>query len=249
MRRETFHTPEPVELELRVVAGEVRVETSETAESTIELEGLNDAGRRAVEDARIELAGRRLEVAVEKRGFVIGFTIGRGPAVRVVASVPDGSSVDVKTVSADVAVDGRVAKADLKAVSGDVRIESVEGDLDLKSVSGDLFAGRVGGRLDANTVSGDVQVREVGRGARVKTVSGDQTIESVAEGEVRIQSVSGDVRVGIAPGASVWMDVRSVSGKTTSQLEPTDAPASDAERAVEVRGNTVSGDVTIGRAA
>ena len=65
-----------------------------------------------------------------------------------------------------------------------------------------------------------------------------------------MQSVSGDVVVGMAPGQSLWFDVASVSGDTTSDLDVGDAEAVGAEGAtVEVRVRTVSGDVRIRRGA
>jgi hypothetical protein len=49
-------------------------------------------------------------------------------------------------------------------------------------------------------------------------------------------------------GATVWLDVRSISGDTQSELEVGDGPPSDTGEVMELRVNTVSGDVRIERA-
>jgi hypothetical protein len=62
-------------------------------------------------------------------------------------------------------------------------------------------------------------------------------------------SVSGDVTIGVRRGSKVYLDCNTVSGDTTSELELTsDAPAGDGPL-VEIRAKTVSGDITITRAA
>ncbi len=246
MRRETFPASEPLTLGVWLVAGDLRVDTDDVAEATVELEGLNEAGRRAAEEARIELTGGELKVEVDRRsGFRI--TIGRGAEVRVVARVPHGSTLETHCVSADVTAEGSFAAATVKTVSGDVRVSAVESDAEVKSVSGDIWFGRVGGRFALNSVSGDVFVGEARRGARVKTVSGDQALDSVAEGEATLQSVSGDIRVGVVSGAAIWMDVKSLSGTTTSELEVGDEPPPGDGPRIELRANSVSGDIRIAR--
>jgi DUF4097 and DUF4098 domain-containing protein YvlB len=79
-------------------------------------------------------------------------------------------------------------------------------------------------------------------------VSGDQSIDSITEGQVQLQSVSGDIRVGIRRGSGVWFDLRSTSGKTVNELEPADGPADDGP-SVELRAKAVSGDIRVVRAA
>ena len=246
MRRETFAATEPLEVRISLVSGEIRVETHDEPEAVVELEGLNARGERAVENADVSLSGRELNVEVERRaGFRI--TVGRGAEVRATVRVPHGSSLETHSVSADLEAEGSYRDASVKTVSGDTRITSVDENVELKAISGDVWLGRVGGRFEANTVSGDIFAGEVGRGARLKTISGDQVLDTVVEGEIALQSVSGDIRVGIAPGAGVWMDVKSVSGKTSSEMPVGDEPPPGEVRKVELRANSVSGDIRIAR--
>jgi DUF4097 and DUF4098 domain-containing protein YvlB len=68
---------------------------------------------------------------------------------------------------------------------------------------------------------------------------------------VRVQTVSGDVRVGIARGTRVWIDAASVSGDLESELGLEDGAAGEDEggSVVPLRVKTVSGDVAVVRSA
>ena len=247
MRTETFVTAGPLRLVVGLVSGSVEIQTAETNEATVTVEPLNDAARRALEDVRIELTGDELVVDVEWRIGGLRFAL-RSPRFRVTISTPLDSRLEVSTVSADLHASGRFAAADLKTVSGDVAVEEIAADATVKSVSGDVRLGSVGGAAYVNTVSGDVKVTEAVRGAQIKTISGDQAVGSVSEGSAALNSVSGDIQVGIRKGSGVWMDARSTTGKTVSELDAVDGPPSDGPL-VEVRAKAVSGDIRIVRAA
>ena len=66
-----------------------------------------------------------------------------------------------------------------------------------------------------------------------------------------MQTVSGDVRLGVSRGTRVWIDAASVSGSLESELGLQDADAEDGEAGtvVPLHVKTVSGDVTVVRAA
>ncbi|HVM17014.1 MAG TPA: DUF4097 family beta strand repeat-containing protein [Gaiellaceae bacterium] len=245
MRSEAFHTPGAPSLAIRVPSGSVEIETLDGDETRIDLEGQNEAGRAAVERATIACDGDEVRVEVgEERAVFLAF---RSPKVRLRVTCPHGTRLTADVVAADVKARGRFGAAAVKTVSGDVELGDVDGDLDLKTVSGDAVAGRVGGDTRLKTVSGDLKVRELGERADGKTVSGDVELGTVSRGTVSLQSVSGDVKVGIAAGAAVWMDLNSLSGDTRCDLTPSDGPG-DGDAAVEVRAKSVSGDIRLVRA-
>ena len=288
MRTETFQTPGDVRLEVRLGAGEIRLEAAEVQETTILLEPLrdNDASTAAVENARVELRDRAggHEVMVDVRDRGRGLNILRGAEVLVNVTCPVGTSVESKTGSADIegrgrfgsvevesgsgdvafgeiAEEARVASASgdvqlgdvggdarVNTASGDVLVRSVGGEAKVNSASGDVIVREVAGELSVNTASGDVIVREAASTVSVNTASGDQEIGSVAQGRVSLKSASGNLKVGIREGSSLWVDARSRSGEVRSELPVSDLPPEDNAPAIELRANTMSGDITVSRA-
>jgi DUF4097 and DUF4098 domain-containing protein YvlB len=269
MRSERYDTQEPIRLDLEVPAGDVRVDTTDQAETTFELEPAHDddASREAVEKARIEFRAGELSVTVpEQRTFGISF--GRRGAVILRVRTPHGATAAIKTKSADVIARGRYARAEINSTSGDVELGEVEGDAELNTVSGDLRTGpiggqvdvnavsgdsvleRVGGRLRVNCVSGDVTVREAKDAVKVESVSGDVQLESVESGNVELNSISGDLQIGIKRGSRLAVDANAVSGDLRSdiELDSDQGAAGDDGPLVDLRARTISGDLRITRA-
>ena len=259
----------PLAFDLRVPAGAIAVTAEETSQVDIELEPRNAAAHEALEAVVVDLRrrgeGQELIVEVpERRGF--GF-FGRSPEFDLRIRCPHHADVKVSTATADFEGRGTFGSFELKSASGDVEAELVDRDVRVQTASGDVSLGGVGGGVSVQTASGDVTIDQAGGRVRAQlvsgdltirdarsdvdanTVSGDQGLDAVAAGSIALQSVSGDVRVGVRPGANVWMDVRSLSGDTSSQLTPMDEPSSEDAPLVELRIKSVSGDVTIQPAA
>jgi hypothetical protein len=252
MTERTFHTPEPVELEVKIPAGEIEVETIDGDQSFVLLEGPD----KLLEQTRVELVGNRLKVELDVKG-PFGLTIqigdwsfGRG-GLRVRARVPHGSRPDLVTTSADMHLRGRYASLRTKSTSGDLAVDGeVEHDAEIKTVSGDARFGAVGGILTVQSISGDVTAASVASDVTAKTVSGDLHLDAAREGLVTVQSISGDIEIGVAPGTNLDVDAGSVSGDLSSEVAlGSDAGSlGDGPRLV-VRGKTVSGDFKVFRAA
>ena len=275
MRHERFDTPGKLRLDLSVSAGEIDVRAEEgAAETTVDLEPLrsNDASREAVESARIQLRDRgdAQELVVDVPGSRGLNLFSRGPEVRLVVRCPAGAELEAEGGSADVQAGGRYASVDVQTGSGDAAVAEVDGDAKLKSGSGDLSLERVGGELTAQTgsgdiaigrsggpawlrsASGDVAVRDAAWELTVQTASGDVSVQAVSAGEVSIQSASGAVYVGVRKGRTLWVDAKSMSGETTSDFtvgESPGEPEEDEGPLVELRIQTMSGDIHVARAA
>jgi DUF4097 and DUF4098 domain-containing protein YvlB len=265
VRVETFHTPGQLRLELRVPAGTITLETVDGEETRVEIE--SPEGDVEVERAtRVHHHDGRLTISMEEeRRFLFIKTI---PPVDVRVTCPPGvditaqlvsasldtrganvSEIDVKTVSGDIRLERVDRDAQLKTVSGDIDVDEVGGEVNHQSVSGDFELRRAGGELVFRTVSGDVEIEEAAAGVTGNTVSGDLTIGSVAEGKVQLKSVSGDMKIGIRPGSALWVDAKSVSGDTESELPLGDAPPDANAPMVELRATAMSGDIRVVRAA
>jgi DUF4097 and DUF4098 domain-containing protein YvlB len=263
MRRETFDTPGPLELSVRIPIGEVDLETIAGTETVVEI----SASPEIEEKARIELHpkrnGHEVIVAIEKKsGYFRSFR----EDVRVRISSPPGADVDLSTASADVEARGDYGAAKVNTASGDVRFEHIAGDAQVNSASGDVNLDQIDGALTVNTASGDVEIRRIQGDAKVRaasgdisieeadsalkvqTASGDVEVESVREGEVTLQTASGDIEVGIRQGSKLWIDAKSMSGETTSELELGDTPTDGEGPQVDVRATAMSGDIRVKRA-
>jgi hypothetical protein len=155
----------------------------------------------------------------------------------------------VSTASGDIKLWHIGDDARVNSASGDVEIELIGGDGEVNLASGDVVVDKAIGALVVNTASGDVVVRETDSSVTIKTASGDQRVDSVARGEASLQSASGDIQVKVRRGTRVWIDARSRSGDTSSDLEVGDAPTSEEGPTLELRATTMSGDIHIGRAA
>ena len=130
-----------------------------------------------------------IKVEVERRSS-------RGADAELVISVPQGSSLEVDTVSADIDVEG------------------VQGDLELASVSGDIDTGFFGEDVELGTVSGDIVIRANGQEARAEltTVSGDIELENLS-GELEMDAVNGDISA--ITGSYERVRLETVNGEIT----------------------------------
>jgi DUF4097 and DUF4098 domain-containing protein YvlB len=252
-----FATPEPPKIRVALGSGTVEIETEETDKTVVEVE----ARRGDPEDLKVEQHGRDIVIETRKR---IGFLRDHEFSVRI--SAPHGSNLDCNIASADLTASGRFWKADVNSASGDVEIEQVEQGAKVRSASGDVVLGRVGGKTDVNTASGDVEVGMAGDGVSVRsasgrvrigeatgqvsvnTASGDQLIDAVAEGGVDLKSASGDVQIGVRKGSRLHVDARSLSGKTTSEVDLDGVETETEGPLVELKAATMSGDIRVVRA-
>jgi DUF4097 and DUF4098 domain-containing protein YvlB len=270
MRHETFHTPGPVTLDLRLPSGEITLDAVNGGETTIELDATRDSEevREVIANARIELrqrgGGHEVVVDVQRKRFGL-FDFMRGEIVLRVR-VPHGADVELSTASADVDARGSFGALRAQVASGDLRFPELTGRVDVKSASGDVDLGNVGGEAIVSTASGDVRVNRIGGDATIRsasgdvliheagssitvqTASGDQHVGSIAAGRVTMQSASGDQHVGVKRGTRVFIDAKTMSGDTSSELEVGDDPPTGEGPTAEVRATSMSGDIRIVRA-
>jgi hypothetical protein len=249
MRTETFTTPGAVTLQINIPAGDVDIETRESAETIVELEVRGRDAEELERETRIEARPRvdGHEVLVDAAHVRRLLRIRDGD-YRVRIQAPPGAAVRAELTTADIRGRGRYGELELDVASSDVEFDQVDGEAKVNTASGDVELRRASSaRL--NSASGDIRVDEAAGSLEVNTASGDVQIRKVSEGNVKIHSASGDVEVGIAKGSRLWVDAQSLSGDTSSELELEPAPAADDEGPlVELRAQTMSGDISVRRA-
>ena len=268
-----FETPGSVSLQVKLPSGRVLVTTADEPRTTVEVVALGRRGQDAVDEIEVtvdESLGRYVIKVEQKDRFRWGpiqITWGGDFECRVVC--PSGTDLDLSGGSTDLRADGELGEVSVRTASGDIRLESARGDLQVKTASGDISVDTITARASLATVSGDIGVEHIDAPVTARSVSGRVTIGSisaelglsttsgnidlkaVAGGDVRVKSVSGDVRIGVARGTRTWIDAASVSGRLESELGLEDQePSADAgEAVVPLHVKTVSGDVSIVRAA
>jgi hypothetical protein len=271
---QVFETPGSVSLQIKLPSGRVLVATADEPRTSVEIVAVGRRGQDAIDEIEVTLEERlgRSVIKVEQkdrfRWGPIQITWGGDFECRI--TCPPGTDLDLSGGSTDVRADGELGEVSVRTASGDIRLESARGDLQVKTASGDIAVGsisspatlvtvsgdlgvdRTDASLTARSVSGDVTIGGASAALGVSTTSGDVDIKSVSGGDARVQTVSGDVRVGIARGTRTWIDAASVSGRLESELGLEDQePAAEGESGtvVPLHVKTVSGDVSIVRAA
>lgn len=273
---EVFETPGQVTLEVRISSGRVTIGTTDEPRTKVEVVPVGRRGEDAVEQIKVSHTDRggRHVVTVEQRNRIEWgpIQISWGGDVEIRISCPAGTELELNGASTDFRAEGSFGPVSARTMSGDVRLGGIGGKLEVKTasgdvhvdrvvtahgslgtVSGDVEVGYVEADLTLRTISGDVELGVVRGPVGLATTSGDVTLRALEAGELQAQTVSGDCRIGIGRGTRIWVDATSVSGDMSSELEMGDDALPEDEETerevVPVQVKTVSGDVTLVRAA
>lgn len=173
---------------------------------------------------------------------------------KIVAQVPVGARITVDGVSSDLDAIGFRGRQEYRMVSGDLTLRDLAGDVTVRGVSSDVTLRAEGPlRLQMNTVSGDVStIAPRYEALHLVTVSGDVEIEGElsASEETRIETVSGDVRIGLQGGTTV--EVRALSSDVSIGVPHRSEGSRDRRRyivgdgAARVVFSSMSGDLIAG---
>jgi hypothetical protein len=257
-----FPGSDPIDIIIDIPAGSIAVSAEPTEVTTVRLEP-SGPGRRSdqlTSEVQVTFGQGRLEIIQPKTSSFL-----RGHAgLDLTVTAPAGSRCKVRAASADVGCVGDLAELDAKTASGDITAASVSGRLAVTTASGDVWLEDAGAAVEVHTASGDIRLREAAGDVSVhsasgdisigtaaasvlaNTASGDVQIGSVASGRTSVKTVSGDSAVGVAAGASIYLDLSSLTGRISNQLEETDGGD---DVGLQVTCRSVSGDIRIGRAA
>jgi len=242
------------ELKIGLVGGQVDVIAHDEPDARIEVHGVT------VKDLRIEMVDGRLEIDHPQlrwdnflevfRNFGSG-----GPKAEVSVAVPRTAALTLGVVSASALVSGLRTDVRLNTVSGDIIVDGLRGDVSLNAVSGDVQVRELEGALSANSVSGDVAATGRITKASIDTVSGAMLVDSSGPTQsITLNSVNGTATIRLDRSLPANYVSRSVSGRVQidghvrSGSGPTNYTGSTGTLAgsfVDVRANTVSGEITV----
>jgi len=139
-------------------------------------------------ELRIEGDGRHLTIKVE-----LPDNARNVEETHLTVRVPQGCTLDVSTVSADIGVEGVEGTIRLDSVSGDIESEGKPKGVEVNTVSGEIELSVQTERVSANSVSGDIRVEDSRGELDLETVSGDCWAAGDKFERVRFKSVSGDL--------------------------------------------------------
>lgn len=241
----TFLTPDPVTLDIRNAAGEIRVELTDTPTTTVEISPMTSHPLGFLDDMLSSFGGGRS--LARMRQFGLG---GEEPSaaddVAAAARVEhrtaeSGGTIEIDTDPARggwrssftvVVAAPTGSSVRVKSQSSDVSSTGMAALADVRTASGTVTLTGVLGKALVQTASGDVQIAAVGGNLDVRTASGDIQVGPVG-GDALLHTTSGGIQIGAVTGN---ISARSVSG----DVELADAAAGQAEV------SAVSGDVKIG---
>jgi DUF4097 and DUF4098 domain-containing protein YvlB len=195
----------------------------------------NELGR---VDIIIEEHAGRVDVRTEHH------SLSRGDRVSVdyTVTVPDGASVELKSVSGKVKVTGVKGRVRAESISGSVTVSNTPRVEQAKTVSGDVEISDVSqdGELSASSISGRVRANGVKlRSLDVRTISGDLVLRDIAcerlsahsvsggveyagtlakGGRYELNSHSGSLRLGLSGDIGFELSATSFSGSVRSEL-------------------------------
>lgn len=245
VRRHSWPVDGPVELEVTLDLGRVRVHLDGTGDSEVRVElrhdpsagttwsqgltgiiswlGANtgpDTGQDPGELTSEAVRAAEVSWSPTARRLVVRSS--QELPVRVVplavtVTAPAGSRLAARTGAGEVAVTGRAGWAAVRTGSGDVSVAAVDGDTDITTGSGDVELGPVGGRGKIRTGSGAVRLAGTGGATEIRASSGDVTVGEV-NADLGVRTGSGDVAIADARGGR--LDLTTGSGELRVAVHP-----------------------------
>jgi DUF4097 and DUF4098 domain-containing protein YvlB len=162
-----------------------------------------------------------------------------------------GGEGHFETTSGDIRGNFKGNKLKASTISGDIYING-RGDFNISATSGDIRLDGEGS-LKVSTISGDVRGKGEIIDGFVSTTSGDVLLNPISFKKMRIETISGDVRMNLSKTVSLSVDVSTTSGALECSIS-LDKVRVTKHKLIGKRGNgensleisTVSGDISIG---
>jgi DUF4097 and DUF4098 domain-containing protein YvlB len=203
------------------------VERSGPADPRGEVEIVNVAGNVSVvgwDKSEVQVSGdlddhyTKLEFQQDGSHTLIKVALPRGErrpgSADLTVRVPRGSSLAVKTVSADQSIREVRGAQQLQAVSGHIETELWDAEFEAKTVSGNIVVRGHGGKEDVRvtSISGHVQLSDIGPSLELNTVSGDMDVRMDQVDRARIKTTNGNLDMVATLRKDARVEAESVNG-------------------------------------
>lgn len=169
-------------------------------------------------------------------------------------TVPEGTNLDLKTISGQVTVSNVHGELAVDTTSGSVQVSDHVGDLTVQTVSGNTDLEGIKGTVHTDSTSGDITATGEGELLNASSVSGNLALSGFDAKALEADSTSGEISVGgsfdtaeietVSGGVEVdaaeyfsLLSVESTSGGITARVPP---------KTYELVWDTSSGDNDIG---
>jgi DUF4097 and DUF4098 domain-containing protein YvlB len=195
----TYKTPEPVEMTVEIVLGDIRITASDRSDTVVHVRPTNasdGADVKAAEQVRVEHRDGKLLVKAPKqwRNYT---PFGPDGSVEVTLDVPTGSSLTGELSMGAFRAEGELGEVRFKTSMGNIRLDHALAPR-LRTSHGHVVVDRAVGNADLSTGSGEVRVDEVDGSLVVRNSNGDTRIGTIT-GDLRVKAANGDIVVGRAP--------------------------------------------------
>lgn len=153
----------------------------------------------------------------------------------LVVRVPATALVWARGAATDVTVEGVIGSVDVGTVGGRVHVSGAPSELIAETMDGALEISGSPGTLRAKTASGRLTWQGAGTEAALSSVSGRIDVGGGPVGQVRIETISGDVSVLAALRGDAMLMIESHSGSVELRL-PKGVPARVTADVTQVTG-------------
>ncbi len=167
--------------------------------------GPNRMGGRAVLEIRVPASAR-----LDLEGFSTDFTV-RGTR----------GGVSVETLNGQVTVEAAAGEVRVEAINGKIEVRGAIDEAKLETAAGDIAVSGVRRSLSAESVSGKVDVTDSAvEEASLSSVSGTVRYAGklASKGRMKIETVSGPVRLELPPDVAATFTIDTFSGELTSDF-------------------------------
>src|SRR5690349_15075244 len=170
----TYETPKPIDVQIDLSVGDIRVLAGDGARTTVEVVPSNPSKKddvAAAEQTRVEFAAGRLNVTAPKTWKRYSpFSDGGSVDVRI--ELPAGSALSGRADMTALQVSGPLGNCQFSSGMGTLQLDAAA-SLDLRTGAGDVIVGHASGTTEVSTGSGRIRIDVTDGSAVVKNSNGD----------------------------------------------------------------------------